>query len=327
MAVEPKVSAYVRLDGSLDDNETHRRQAIYQTTSGKQVERFYAGERSYIYKPISDAARCCREWWAVAHVVPRLQQIKVPAITAASVWRDEAAASHWLIYEDLGELQHARKPAHIIEAAGWIPEWQQLPPGIVPDTYDGHTPRYERILDMVLATGSDLLHHLESVSADAVQAWLRQIEELPARLPSLAVVSHGDYHPLNVAFNRGERIVLDWEYVHRNHPYWDLYSLMDITSFRYEKVQLTNSDREQALSRFYQQLRQSRSSHLELLWQDMSEVEFIRGYYWYASLYSAWIAGLIAKDLAEGIYPAEALRKQREETSNVFADCLLALGR
>lgn len=325
MAVEPYWSAFIRPDGSLGGRSVRRRETIYQTLSGKRVERFYDHERSYIYKPLH-AAVSLRELWASEHVAPRLSGITIPHIVAASAMRESAAASPWLIYEDLGELQHGRHAQDIIEAAGWIPEWHLLPLEIIPEAFSGHTPRHDCILESVQETKGGLYARLIDVELAAVQAWMERIDDLESRIPALTVVSHGDYHPLNIAFNRGERIVLDWEFIHRNHPYWDLYSLMDITSFRYDKVELTHDEREQALRRYWQQLQEGLSRHADALWRELDEGAFIRGYYWYASLYSAWIAGLIEQDLVEGRIAAQLLYKQKEQTSKVFADCLLALG-
>src|SRR5690606_26162146 len=98
---------------------------------------------------------------------------------------------------------------------------------------------------------------LPGCAPDAVQRWvdlLPDAEQMTAAADLAgSVVSHGDYHPYNVAIRGEERIVIDWEYVHRNHRYWDLYSLLDITSFRYAKVPLQQSERIAALRRYWEQ--------------------------------------------------------------------------
>jgi thiamine kinase-like enzyme len=56
---------------------------------------------------------------------------------------------------------------------------------------------------------------LQSAAAER----LRGLAELPAEPP---VLCHGDLHPLNMLETDRGVVLLDWEYSHVTHPYWDL---------------------------------------------------------------------------------------------------------
>ena len=317
-------SDYVQWNGRLGGSKVLRRETIYKSLKGTKVERFYDAENSYIYKPLGFEQNEGHEWWVQETVVPLLKSIRVPRILAAS--RPGESSGHWLIYEDLGDLKHCTEPKGIIEAAGWIPEWHRLPVKLVPEQLSGHTPFFHDVWIKVLADigcPQDLQDRMPGIDPVALNSWLRWLPEAGARIGTETVVSHGDYHPYNVSAQNGERIVLDWEFIHRNHPYWDLYSLLDITSFRYSKVSLTQDERMQALRRYWEQssLLDGSDSGIREHWD-----AFLHGYYAYASVYSAWITGLIINDLLTGEIPREALLKQQKETLNVFIACLNGLG-
>jgi len=307
-------SEYVRENGELGGAHVSYRETIYVNVLGNNVERFQGGGRSFIYKPLAFAQTKDREIWAQDTIAPLLSSIRVPCIHAASETFKQGI--DWLIYEDLGPLQHCTTSLGIIEAAGWIKEWHRLPVSLVPSEFAGHTPHVADIVQQVLPEADYLPERIDNPQMDAIAEWIKLvIARGPAIFNELPVVSHGDYHPYNVAVRQDERIVLDWEFVHLNHRYWDLYSLLDITSYRYEKPML---------------LRDERAAALNVYWDNQQEVSsskehFTQGYYLYASLYSAWIAGLIENDRKREELPQDKLLRQRRETSAVFNDCLREL--
>lgn len=317
MSTERHWRDYVKEDGTLGGKRVLQRETLYESLNGTKVERFNDGVRSFIYKPIGSAQLNGREKWAHDTIIPLLANIRVPRILAAPEPGKQTV--YWLIYEDFGRLRHCTEPAHLIEAAGWIPEWHQLTAALVPETYAGHTPKIGEVLKPVMDNADRLHEWIYGCDAGTIAAWKNELPAFGERMETeTPVVSHGDYHPYNVAIQSGERIVIDWEYVHLNHRYWDIYSLLDITSFRYSKVSLTPGERAAALRRYWQRSEREHAAE--------SFEQFNREYQMYAAVYSAWIAGLIEGDLRRGDISREKLMKQRQETSAVFTDCMRALG-
>jgi thiamine kinase-like enzyme len=319
MSIDRPFASYITEGGFLNDSHITSREIIYEGLNGQNVERFRVGANSYIYKSLSHRREIGRESWAYSTIIPYLGTVKVPVILAESNVKDPQA--QWIIYEDLGRLHHCSNALEIMEAAGMIPLWHRLNVDMVPESFEGHTPYISEVLKIVkeLMRSSESEHEdayiTKRVNTQQIQPWLDRLHIWEEALPMKRVVSHGDYHPLNIAFSGVDRIVVDWEFVHLNSSYWDLYSLMDITSHRYTKIPLNNSQREEALQLYL------RSMNLE-----ETTDKFIEGYYMYASVYSVWIMGLIENDLRVPGAPVTDLYRQRQETYEVFTDCLLGLG-
>lgn len=317
----------IRSDGSLGGKEVLRRETLYRGRHGLAVERFYDARRSYIYKPVGFPETAGREQWVALHLAPRLPGIRMPAIVAASEpGLALQGGTAWLIYEDLGELHHPRTAADVTEAAGWAAAWHRLPVKLVPPHYDGHTPAFVAVAEQLLAAGSIVEARLGRAGIAASERWMASLPERISRMPVAETVVHGDYHPGNVAMNGDGPIVLDWEYVHRNHPYWDLYCLMDITSFRYKRVPVDNAGRLRALRRYREALLATDEPGPQLErdanWcERIAFADFVHGYAVFASVYSAWILGLIEQDLAAGRAEREQLVRQWQETADVLSDC------
>lgn len=317
MKAEGDWSDYVRDDGTLGGPRVLVRETIYVSPAGNKVERFHDGEHSRIFKPVSFTQTVGRERWAHENVLSRLAGFCVPSIVASS--DVSGCGPHWLIYDDMGELNHCKSPDERIKAAGWIAEWHGLPASLVPAEFAGHTPYFEEVWKQVTVSDLQIHERLVGCSSAAVERWTALLAEAPGIVGSDRVVSHGDYHPYNVAIQEGERIVLDWEFVHLNHRYWDIYSLLDITSPRYARTSLAHEQRIAALRHYWDRSEKQ-------LQTGGSFQSFCEGYWYYASVFSAWIAGLIDEDLKRGVIPSDLLLRQKRETSAVFEDCLFQLG-
>lgn len=322
-------SNYVLEDGTLGGDQVLERKVIYEGRSGASVERFWDHERSYIYKPIANVSTIGRELWVQDKLLPHLDGFRVPLIYASS--DPETKGQSWLIYEDLGSLRHAASAAELIEAAGWIAQWHRLPIGLIPEAYNGHTPYYAEIWEGLKASTPAQIAKWLSLEPAAVNKWFMPMRagDVLTRIGECEVVSHGDYHRFNIAMHGGEKVVLDWEYAHRNHVYWDLYNLLDITSFRYTKAALAREERRTALRSYWDAMHAAAEGEENEGYACADVVQsfeqFCEGYWLYASIYSAWIAGLIHGDLARGEIAPELLLKQKQETSSVFFDCLQGL--
>lgn len=321
----------IRQDGSLGGEKVLRRETLYRGPNGNRVERFWDARRSYIYKPVGFPKTAGRERWVARHLQPHLRGIRMPAILASSK-PESPEGTAWLVYEDLGELHPPRTQADAVEAAGWAASWHRLSPDLVPAAFDGHTPDYGDVADQLEQERPALAGRLRRAGVAPAEVWAERMPALRRRIFPLEVVCHGDYHPGNIAMNGDMPIVLDWEFVHRNHPFWDLYCLLDITSFRYRKIPVTNRGRMRALKRYRDALLDrplagGSSPHAALLhWmRDVPLPEFAAGYAAYAALYSAWILGLIDRDLEAGRAGRRRLMRQWRETAAVLADCLALL--
>ncbi|UUZ81576.1 phosphotransferase [Paenibacillus sp. P26] len=132
-------------------------------------------------------------------------------------------------------------------------------------------------------------------------------------LASETVISHGDLYPLNVVSREGELIILDWEYIHLNSVYWDLYNLIDITSPSYRRNVVGRENRAAILGDY--------RSERESLGKRVS-ADFVRGYHYYCAVYSMWILLLIESDMKSRRFAEGALAEQRAETFQILQEML-----
>lgn len=123
------------------------------------------------------------------------------------------------------------------------------------------------------------------------------------------VISHGDLYPLNIAEVNHTIFIFDWEYVHTNSVFWDLYSLMDITSPQYKRLVITQESRLAILDRYI--------SVRENL-QSPTHSNFIDNYHKYSALYSVWLLLLIEEDIAQERFEKSALLRQYKETLEIL---------
>lgn len=316
MSLKEHLIELVTMDGQLDASRISYKEAIYTARSGNHVERFSYQGVSYIFKPCS-ATATSREQWAQQNLIPSIQGVKVPLLLASGGTQDPTL--DWIIYEDLGSLIHCNHTDDIIRAAAIIPSWQRLPTVRVPLGVMGHSPYYAQVLKAITIKKHNVNAMLEGigVSPSAISSWWALLPNWKQFLQDHQVVSHGDYYRLNIAFQNQETIVLDWEFAHVNSMYWDLYSLMDITSHRYSRIHLDHTDREAALHQYW--------VNRESIISDEHYNDFIQGYSVFASIYSVWILTLIETDLQQSSVPVDALRRQQQETELVFEQCLEGL--
>jgi hypothetical protein len=317
MKLNSHLAHLVRPDGQLDTSSISLNEPIYTAKSGKSIERFRFAQRSYIFKPCSYQA-VSRELWMQEYLKPCIPAIRVPDIAASG--QSDDGTSGWIIYEDLGQLVHLSEAIDVIKAAAIIPLWHRLEIDLVPPDLSGHTPYYSDVLKILTNEAADISKILgtHGVPVMTTASWLEQLKAWDKRIRDHCVISHGDYYPLNIAFQGAESIVLDWEFAHVNSVYWDLYSLMDITSPRYKGIYLRNADREAALDQYWQAMQGfAAAEHYN---------EFVQGYYVFTSAYSAWILGLIEMDLRLPTALHEELLRQQQETVYVFKCCLHGLG-
>lgn len=134
------------------------------------------------------------------------------------------------------------------------------------------------------------------------------------------VLSHGDLHLGNYALAGGEIKVLDWEHVHLNAPYWDLYHLLDLSHPVFPRT-MDAPTRQRLLDDYLRAAARKGN-----IWEPAA---FKRGYARFAAVFSLWMLLLIEQDLAaiaknDGLpakWSPEQLGRQRQETLASFGQC------
>lgn len=304
-------------DGTLDSSKLASRETLYVGRNGKAVERFvveHDDHPSFIFKPLTNLETIGREMWVYEHLLPHIPA-RFPNLLAQANHRD--ADRFWAIYEDLGPLQHRFDRDTLVKAAEAIPSWHQLPLDCLPADFTGHTPKVDKVLNEVREQSELWQSILEQLSVPAflIDRAARIVYQVDDGLQSECTVSHGDYHPLNLSVRNDEITILDWEYVHLNSMYWDLYNLLDITSPSYRRPEVNASIRNEVLQVYY-------ARRLQLGWSSRFNT-FQKNYYRYALIHSLWIMTLIDKDLKAGKLDRDALHKQQQETLAIVTDLLL----
>jgi len=325
---------YVREDGTLDEEQLAGREVLYIGRNGKAVERFVGigMNVSVIFKPLTNLDTIGREIWVYEQLLPSLA-VRYPHLLAYAEHRDPDR--FWAIYEDLGTLRHSWDSGILLQAAQQIPSWHALPPEQIPASFEGHSPQVNEVLRQVteVRPGWSLKNTLTGLSwpIERIRSVFSLLQSFPSGLEGETVVSHGDFHPMNLALLAdGELAVMDWEYVHRNSVFWDLYNLLDITSPRYRKPVIAPSLRSEVLAAYVQRRKQLGLGFI--LFEDdqgnsSDPAQFQNAYCRYALVYSLWILLLIEKDLAneQAKEETDALKEQRRETVQICFDLLDAL--
>jgi aminoglycoside/choline kinase family phosphotransferase len=318
MSVNRNLSELVNIDGELDATRISSMEAIYGARSGKQVQRFIFQGVSYIFKPCTiNTSR--RELWVQQNLLPFIEGLRVPCILASG--DVQQSTNNWMIYEDLGSLVHLSRVDEIVRAAGIIPFWHRVAVTAVPSDVKGHSPSYTEVIEQLLLKKQLVNTMLEQSRIDRyeISNWWTLIVQWASFINNNQVVSHGDYYRLNIALRNHENIVLDWEFAHVNSVYWDIYSLMDITSYRYTHVDLDKKDRDAALRQYWMS---KNDVGLTMPYDD-----FVKGYHVFASVYSVWILTLIVADLQHSSEATEALIRQRHQTESVLMQNLERLSK
>jgi hypothetical protein len=306
-------------DGQLaEDYKFLSREVIYRGRNGKAVERiavpYDKGTLSLIFKPLTFNESIGREIWAVENLLPALPAIRYPALLGVSDDRDPER--YWMVYEDLGKLEHKFDAETYVEAARLAPHWHMLPLAAVPMDFEGHTPKVEHIQGILLEARDELPQVLGELGLR--QSHAAYIDDVvlridPAELHGETVVCHGDFNPLNIARSGGELTILDWEYAHRNSVYWDLYNLLDITSPAYRRPVADRLARTAVLDAYAHQRSQ--------LGRPVAD-GFALGYHRYCLVYCVWLLLLIGRDLEHGRFDRSSLLQQRDETAAILKEAV-----
>ena len=308
---------WVTSEGTLDDQQVKEWQILYKGMNGRYVERFTVQSgRTYIFKPLTNPAQYGRERWMYEHVMPSLPPV-YPQLIAAS---DETAApaKSWLIYEDMGQLEHRMCESTLLNAAAHMASWHALP---VASWHElprmGQKPPIQEMLHELHQHQSEtdeLLHRLNlTLSAADWDRLAMLILTAEGELPM--VLCHGDLHPGNIAEIEGRLVILDWEHAHLNTPLWDVYHLLDLSHPLFPRT-MTPELRARVMKVYLDKL--------ESLGMQVERGSFAKWYGAYAFIFSLWMLRLIDGDLRNPacVWPQEQLRNQWQETAGTLEQCL-----
>ncbi|MCL6445960.1 MAG: aminoglycoside phosphotransferase family protein [Alicyclobacillus sp.] len=286
-------------------------------TPSSQVYRIYT-ERSgsRIGKVAAPTDRFTREAELDDLVVRRL-----PVWTPRVVGHGREADAAWIVYEDLGLRPAPRTVYAFLKAVRVSAQLHMSVAEVqVPALLqESHTP------DLAVAAT-----HLLAIPWSDFAAWLRAVgvrrhavnrlhhlyERVPAWLPALQAAPiqlvHGDLHYGNLLYAPAHRqwCIIDWEFVHQDTVYFDLFQLLDATS---PTAQLERPcPRLMALCTYVHSAAQVPNPLVRA--KERWGRSWLRGYLHYAAIYLFWILTRIHADFEQQKFTKDMLRRQLAET-------------
>ncbi|WP_219835121.1 phosphotransferase family protein [Paenibacillus sp. R14(2021)] len=347
------MNAWLKQDGSLDETRIVRRETLYTGMNGKRVERFLlvSGD-SVVYKPLTNDSQLGKEAWVYANVLPHFpsiyprllahsdgsgaeSEVEEPDSASGELQTGASAVSHsgesleaiepWCLFEDLGPLSHAFDERIVSELILHMAAWHALPVEALLDApLLGPKPMIDVLLRDVYARKEELRRALSDLPAgvELVERVLADGDIMPPGWMK-RVQSHGDLHLGNYTFVNGEIKVLDWEHVHLNSPYWDLYHVLDLSHPVFPKP-ADAKVRERMLDLYVQE-----SAVRGIVYDPAA---FKGEYARFSAVFSLWMLLLIEKDLASlavshipAKWSPEQLQRQRKETRDSLVQCAAML--
>jgi aminoglycoside/choline kinase family phosphotransferase len=315
----PLFSKLISVDGTLNLEQLLYRQPMYRGRNGRVVERIHIstpqGTQSYIFKPLTNPSNMGKEQW-VHHSLLADTAIPSPQLLAAS--EDLVPETFWTIFEDLGDLNHHLSDHDYLAAARLIPLWHVIPIEKVPETYCGDKPSLMQVIASIKQNWVKVSSSLQLVKLNLQQ--INQLFSIVDSAKDLAeqemVISHGDLCFGNIGMVSGKMYVLDWEFVHRNFVFWDLYCLLDMTHPLVRKT-INNKLREQVLSAYLEER--------EALGLKSLHASFKTDYLKFSTVYSIWMLLLIEQDLQANLWDKSDLLACQIEVVKTLSDHLDAI--
>lgn len=311
----------VKPNGTMDEMKIIEREMLYQGRNKKNVERFWIRDKeeitSFIFKPLTSELQAGKEVWAHQHLLPRLPNLAYPKLLAHSNL-SSSVDNAWLIFEDLGSPPIVWREDQIISAVRAIPHWQKITLKLIPSSFKGEKPLLEEAMKDIqedLYNGTSILAHITTSYGEA-PSLLIDLQRIVVHMKTdlELVVSHGDLHLGNLAWKNGRIAILDWEHVHINAVYWDIFTLLEMSHPYYELQTERQALREQALSAYWEER--------ETLGRTGEFRHFTRNYYTYAAIYSSWMLLLINEDLRLNLWPEAQLLRQQREIIQTWTACM-----
>ncbi|WP_164744346.1 phosphotransferase [Paenibacillus xylaniclasticus] len=316
----------ILVDSIIQGGEVEKRELLYTGLNGSRVERLMIDPGSMVVCKITpDLAQAAREAHIYENVLPFLPDVYPALLDYTETTKEDGSVWAWLLYEDVGTLDHTFNEAATAKLISCMAKWHAVPTeGLKLGSGRGHKPNYEEM-------AADLLMELgwSWRGTPAAEAGAQASEPLIFGLPEHLVLRmygqmkqqppvivyrlcHGDLHAGNFGTASGGKLyVLDWEHVHRNSPYWDLYHALDMSHPMFPRT-IGEDAWERLLTAYWEQADKGSVP--------AEREAFMREYCLFSAVFSLWMLRLIDSDLAasDGPWPRELLLRQQEETRCAF---------
>ncbi|MDZ5472015.1 phosphotransferase [Bacillus sp. 31A1R] len=297
--------------GYLDYSKIEKSEIVYKGTNGRNVERFYvSNSQSFIFKPLTNNSQLGKEIWIYDEVLPSLPPI-YPRVFEKSI--SNVLNSNWIIFEDLGHLQHQFNGEIATKMSKFIADWHSNSNiSIKEKDSKGPKPFIEDIVADLKVKRTEVLKSLpeHALFLDFVYSFLEHFE-----FSKKMVFSHGDLHLGNYCIVQDRLVVLDWEHAHYNIPFWDLYHLLDMSHPLFPK-EVSQKLREHVLDEYL--------NKVNIIEFTQDKDAFKKEYYVFAAVFSIWMISLIQGDLNRNDekWPKDQLKNQLAETTSSFEQCV-----
>ncbi|GGJ13390.1 hypothetical protein GCM10010885_23340 [Alicyclobacillus cellulosilyticus] len=274
------------------------------------VVRIRAGNQRCVVKVSQHRSDIEREAFLAKTVVPRLP-VRTPRVVADGVilpWAYVAYADDALV--PIGRNQVRLRQGLAMVAALHRTHLEVLGPA--GNACTSHTPAMVQVMEDLQRTDwakvADVLAAARTPRAAARRLKTAyQIAPLwePRWTRDEPAVCHGDLHLGNFMWSLRDRRVylIDWEYLHPDSPYFDLFQLLDATS---PTTPLVRPMSHRAALAWYLRQRPEAARGRPGRW--------LAGYRRYAITHLLWILTRIADDWHKARFPAAAMVRQTHET-------------
>jgi thiamine kinase-like enzyme len=307
------LQSYVLANGTLDKSKLTKVEQLYQGINGRFVERFYLNdETSYIFKPLINNNQIGKELWLYQNILVNFPPI-YPKILGFS--NTGGLQNNWLIMEDLGDLKHVYNEKAAIQVSDYVAWWHQFPTiELQKCDLKGPKPSIEIMI-------KEILQEKEKISEILFEVGLKHltVQKLLSSLSTIffeeeKVLSHGDLHLGNYGYSKDKVVIIDWEHVHLNYPYWDLYHLIDSTHPDFPK-KVCAKIRKKVLENYL-----NKRNIIDIKKRE----NFLYKYNWFSIIFTLWMVLLILKDLEgnQGKWSQEKLDRQYLESILIIKQCI-----
>ncbi|WP_077210895.1 phosphotransferase [Bacillus dakarensis] len=306
------IHSLVLSDGTIDEQKVLKKERVYQGMNGRYVERFFINhDQSYIFKPLTNDSQIGKELWVHNHILKELPSI-YPRLIAYSI----DANSHWIIFEDLGVMDHRFSDESVLGVIKLMAHWHKTTPDIIEGfPQKGPKPSIEEVVEHLKIRKDDVKRLAANyhIPVSTIESLFIQLNHISFQQQK--VLSHGDLHLGNFGYAKGKLFIIDWEHAHLNYPYWDLYHLLDISHPVFPK-RINKNLRNTALELYIDE-----TDHLR---RPPIRNSFKQDYYLFSSAFSLWMILLIEGNLERNDvrWSKEQLKQQIEETVLSFKQCI-----
>lgn len=266
------------------------------------------GLHSYIFKVSTRKDGLVREK-AVLDQVTSVLELPVPRIIAGAEGRN----CSWVAYEDQYLQPLEPSDSRLQTSLSIVADLHQASPERALDArFMSHTPSVSLIFQQVLAEPIDSFASWIEPYCQVTGSWRRISRfigkyaiDRDAWVQQPKVICHGDLHSGNIMWSSSEKKVylIDWEFLHLDYGYFDLFQLLDATS---PFNALCAPSRLATLATYY--------ACNEGLQMQQSAADFIIGYLRFAMIHLLWIMIRISEDRIHQLHDAEMLSRQQQET-------------